>query len=171
MKQIFPLLTPPVESSYIFHDMNFSIRLNQFQDYFQSHHQIKQIKRNDSNQYIQQYLNQSNSKSSYNTFVHENMTPNLFQNYNFLQHDFEKQSESFFIELVGIVPRVSFIRNLLLMIFPNGIKGMSIQKIKRTPLKDLLRIIGENLHFIQSYFSEEIKHQWIQSYYEILKST
>jgi hypothetical protein len=170
MAQTFPLLTPPFESSYLFHHVTFPFRIDQFEDYFQSSNQANPMKQNDPNQYIQQHVNQIHSNKCYKTSVHENESSQMIQNVKFVQQDFEKQSESFFIQLVGTVPRVSFIRNLLLMIFPNGMKQLSMRKITRSPLKNLLRIIGENLHFIKSYFSEEIKHKWIQSCYEILKN-
>jgi hypothetical protein len=82
---------------------------------------------------------------------------------------FESQAINFFIETLEAVPRPTLISNLLLIMFPKGINNLSIRKITRTPSKDLLFLIGENIHLIRKHFSDEIKHRWFEICYDKLK--
>jgi hypothetical protein len=71
-------------------------------------------------------------------------------------------AEQFFVKIVGAVPRQTLIRKLLLLLFPKGINSISIRKMRRNTLKELLGLIENNLNLIQIHFTKEIQDQWIR---------
>jgi hypothetical protein len=162
---MFPLLSPPIVLSHCFYQTIFPISIDQFELYFHPTSFSNKIEQNYSS--IEDISPDKKTISQY--FVEENKCFPFSESKNILKNEFENQAIKFFIETMNAVPRPALIRNLLLMMFPKGINNLSIRKITRTPSKDLLSMIGENIHLIHSRFSDKIKHQWFETCYNKLK--
>jgi hypothetical protein len=162
---MLPLLSPPLEHSHHFYQTSFPISIDQFELYFHPTFCSNKTEHNcsptedishDQNKIIQFPIDEN----KYHSFSETKYT---------LKNHCESQAINFFIETLEAVPRPTLIRNLLLIMFPKGINNLSIRKITRTPSKDLLFLIGENIHLIRKHFSDEIKYRWFEISYNKLK--
>jgi hypothetical protein len=82
-----------------------------------------------------------------------------------LSKENREKGENYLISLCGAIPRKSLIRSFLLMLFPNGYLQISLRKINRAPLTDLIQLIGENLIIIKVNLSNEKYRKWLWSCY------
>jgi hypothetical protein len=94
----------------------------------------------------------------------------------YLKYQFQKaiinvhKAEEFFHQISGGIPREILIRELLFKIFPLGMNNISLRKIRRLPILDLLRIIGENLFIIKMNLTHQIQEEWLKICFEKLRS-
>lgn len=159
MMKVFPLLSPPISRSYHFPEITFPLPLDKFKSYFNSDFHLNTFEDSLASQEPSKFIEQNEDYSEMSSPAKSNF-----------QNEFENQAEGFFIKLVGAVPRPTLIRTLMLMIFPQGFGSFSVRKITRTPSKNLLLLIGNYLHLIQSHLSEKIMHQWMRTCYEKLNN-
>jgi hypothetical protein len=85
--------------------------------------------------------------------------------------DNAEKAEKFLIEISGALPRKTLIRKLLLLIFPKGLELISIRKICRAPLNDLLCLIGMYLDVIKSSLTNNILDQYMKICLDQLSKT
>jgi hypothetical protein len=111
-----------------------------------------------------------NQLISFPPSLSENKSYSSSENKNIFRNECENHATNFFIEIMEAIPRPTLIRGLLLIMFPKGINNLSIRKITRTPSKDLMFMIGENIHLIHSNISDTIKLQWFKNCYNKLKN-
>jgi hypothetical protein len=78
------------------------------------------------------------------------------------ESDNAEKGERFLIEISGALPRKTLIRKLLLLIFPNGLELISIRKICRAPLNDLLFLIGMYLDVIKDSLTNNVLDQYMK---------
>jgi hypothetical protein len=69
-----------------------------------------------------------------------------------------QQASKFLIEIIGVIPRQTLIRKLLLLLFPRGKGFITIRKIQRHSNRDLLLLVGANINMIKQSFTETIKY-------------
>jgi hypothetical protein len=82
-----------------------------------------------------------------------------------------EKAERFLIEISGALPRKTLIRKLLLLIFPKGLELISIRKICRAPLNDLLLLIGMYLDVIKDSLTSNILDQYMKICFDLLSKT
>jgi hypothetical protein len=87
------------------------------------------------------------------------------------QSDNVEKAERFLIEISGALPRKTLVRKLLLLMFPKGIELISIRKICRAPLNDLLFLIGMYLDVIKGSLTNNILDQYMQICFDQLSKT
>jgi hypothetical protein len=85
--------------------------------------------------------------------------------------DNTEKAEKFLIEISGALPRKTLIRKLLLLIFPKGLGLISIRKICRAPLNDLLFLTGMYLDVIKSSLTNNILNQYMEICFDQLSKT
>jgi hypothetical protein len=84
----------------------------------------------------------------------------LIQNLELQEYEIHVKVEMFFKEMIWEIPRQSFIRKMLLLIFPKGHRSISVRKIQRNSMDELLLLVGNNIMMIKSHFSQEIQWKW-----------
>jgi hypothetical protein len=85
--------------------------------------------------------------------------------------EFQQNAEQLLIEISGAIPRKILIRKLLLLIFPDGLELISIRKICRAPLDDLLLLIGMYITEIKNSLTQNILDQYMQICIDLLANT
>jgi hypothetical protein len=85
--------------------------------------------------------------------------------------EYQQKAERLLIEISGAIPRKILIRRLLLLIFPNGLELISIRKMCRSPLNDLLFLIGMYIAEIKNSLTHNIIDQYMQICIDLLTNT